>query len=318
MKKSFKLGLGILILGLFLVATSLFSGQKLAITFDGMRPVLYSQYEAKNYHKHKENLATSDIKTLTLDTSNVQLVIKTGKKFTWQYQSWDKKPDVKVINGNLTIKQHSKEFHYTSVFDFDWINDKPDKIILIVPENFEFEQVRLVVRTAKNVNINGLKTKNMSFAAGYLANLKINDSRFENLNLDLNGEEVELDNTIVMAGNMNLESQLVVSSSTLKDVAVNNEYRIEFSNVSLCGGKLSTNGNVNVINSNITRGYQIINESNDTYITNTTADGYWLISDEDNGSLKLFDKTGSKTLTKDHTKENCLKIMTNDGVIKVN
>lgn len=325
MKKTFKFGLGVLILGVILALIGVLSGQNLGVVFKDMRPVLYSDYKKKSYHAYRQNLDATAIKSMTLDLKNTDLTIKRGAKLALRYHSWGSKPDVNIINGNLNIKQSGEDRFVDKllVFSFgDWENRNKaaNKLELTIPENFSLDDVRLVLDSGyynTNVMLDGFKAKNITLIGSSYA-LKIANSSFDQFNLDLSGTNITVANSILLSGRITADANLLVNSSTLKDVAVVGNNDIQYSNVSLDSGSLiSDSSNIKMSNSSIANGYQITNTTGTTTVLNTTVDGYWLIGGAKSASLNLFGKTGQGELTQNQTTPNCLKITTQESRINV-
>lgn len=327
MKKVFKLGLVLLVLGIILVIIGLVSGQDKSVFFKDARPVLYSKYEAQKYHTLNQEIPSSTtIKDLVLDINNANLVIKSGEKYSLKYQGWGNQPTINVVNGILNIKASAggQDFINRALGLFlNFKSDlKKDTLILTVPTDVKFSSVRLISGgdyTAK-VNLTELKSQKFELV-GSVDEVNLESCNFETTNIDISGSTMNLNNTILLNGKLTLlDIDLKVSASTLKDIAlINDTGDIEYSNVSIDGGNLNTTDSyLKISNSSIANGYTIVNQRGQTEVLNTSVDGYKLMSDSDDSTLNLFGKTGSLQLNQNPTATNRLEISTQqDGSIIV-
>lgn len=326
MKKMFKLGIGVLILGIILVLIGMSSSEDKSVFFKNARPVLYSRYEAEKYQTLKQKISNpQEIQNLSLDINNANLVIKPGKEYSLKYQGWSDAPVVSVNNGILQVKTSSNEQQFVNrivglFFGFGK-TVKNDTLVLTIPQDVKFKTVRLVAGANYEAKVNLKELKVQQFdVVGSMDVLNLDSCNLDAANVDISGSNAKLNNTILLSGKLTFDDvNLNVLASTLKDVAlVNDSGDIEYSNVSLDKGSLNTSDSYfKMSNSNIANGYTVVNQSGETNILNTFADGYWLNAASEDGELNLFGKIGTKEITQNNTAANCLKIQTQDGSITV-
>ena len=122
MKKTFKIGLGILIIGIILMVVG-FAGHGMKnVSFEGATPVIEKQVTKK--------LSTAkEFNRVNLTSSSANVLIKTGSKFAISYQGSNARlPKVTVTNQSATIHQGEGRGTFFSY------NNGDDTIIITVPK----------------------------------------------------------------------------------------------------------------------------------------------------------------------------------------
>lgn len=121
MKKTFKIGLGILVIGIVLMVVG-FAGHGMKnVSFKGATPVIEKQVTKK--------LSTAKFNRVNLTSSSANVLIKTGSKFSISYQGSNARlPKVTVTNQSATIHQGEA---YGTFFSY---NNGDDTIIITVPK----------------------------------------------------------------------------------------------------------------------------------------------------------------------------------------
>lgn len=152
MKKLFKIGWVVLIIGLLALAIGYFNGGNKTISFNGTRPVVI-----KNHVRHLSTNKQFD--QLDLDASTANVVIKQGKKYQVTYYGMGGQiPTANLADKKLTVNQKNKALEV--LFDVNGYNQ--DLIVVTVPKGHALSgKIHLASGDLEvsNVDMTGTKVK---------------------------------------------------------------------------------------------------------------------------------------------------------------
>lgn len=109
-----------------------------------------------------ENIQNSDISTLNMDINFTELTIKTGEYLK-----------VETNSKNITCKQNNESLYITENNHNWFTRDNDNELVLYIPENFKFEEVKINTGAGK-IDIDTINAENLSLSLG-AGKVKINN-----------------------------------------------------------------------------------------------------------------------------------------------
>ena len=286
MKRMFKSGLVVLVVGLvFLLGGYLFHGKK-SVVFHGFKPMI-----EENIDRTKNSYQFDKIKLRLTDT-NVQ--IRQGDEYAVHYHGRsDMRPQLKEQDGKLTLTGTTSESKHGMLIGNDL--GKP-RITITVPKGKDLKTLQ-VQTSGGDFQVRGISAKKVDL------DLDDNDEAYLN-GVNFSGGQIKLDDT-----DFN-----VVNKSVFKQVAVKAyDTDWDISSMTVNGGSARLDdGDFTAHNLTVKGKYQVTNSEDSNVVTNAKADGFVLKGVEHNS---LYRKTDSDYLEKNPQAKNVLKlrILSSDG-----
>lgn len=192
MKRTFKIGWVILIIGLLALAVGYFNGGNKTVTIDHYRPSITHSYTKKLSTSKKFN-------KVNLAVSSANVVIRDGKKYqiTYSGTSGHQTPTVTVHNNVATIHQSGNISH---TFNINSSYHNQDLIVITVPHN-------QVVAGRINLQNGDLNVKNMTLS---------------NADINVASGDVDYQQVILNSGHTSLQS----GDFTANNVTINGHYTV--------------------------------------------------------------------------------------------
>ncbi|MCH3922127.1 DUF4097 family beta strand repeat-containing protein [Limosilactobacillus sp.] len=145
MKKMFKFGWLVLIVGLVALAIGYFNHGAQNVTFENGRPVVQRQASW--------NLTSKHFKRVDLDVDSANVTIKHGNKFKVSYRGLDRnKPTVTVKNKTLRVRQSGTRSYNGSVFS---VNGISDHLTITLPYDAQIKGGRIALNSGE-LAVNGV------------------------------------------------------------------------------------------------------------------------------------------------------------------
>lgn len=286
MKRMFKSGLIILVVGLVFVLGGYFFHGKKSVVFHGFKPMIEENIDrtANSYQFDKIKLRLTD--------TNVR--IEQGSEYAVHYHGRsDMRPQLKEQDGELTLTGTTSETKHGMLIGNDL--GEP-RITITVPKDKKLKKLQ-VQTSGGDFQVRGISAKKVD--------LNLDDSDEAYLNgVDFGGGQIKLNDTDFS----------VVNKSVFKQVAVKAyDTDWDISSMTVNGGSAYLDdGDFTAHNLTVKQKYQVTNSEDSNVVTNAKADGFVLKGGEHNS---LYGKTDSDYLEKNPQAKNVLKlrILSSDG-----
>lgn len=311
MKKSFKWGWILLVIGGLLLVIGGFSHGAKDVVFNDWRPMVDSPHPNFNKKYSVENFDQID-----LTTTNADVTVKRGDSYGVEYRGRKSAlPKVKVVNSRLTVRQKGTT-HNRGFVGFRWFghyHTSTNQITVYVPDNVKLKKIRNL-NNYGTTHMQGISTSQLE-ALGSDGSLKLVNMNIDNANIEMrDSDEIRLENTTLLSGLLTSDdSDVSIKDGTLRNVEIEqSDGDVSIRNVALDGGKINTSdGDVHLAESTVTNGYSITNEDGDNVLTNVQAGGFTVNTTD--GDNNLFGKSNEGGSLHSGTTRNVVTVNNTDG-----
>ncbi len=140
MKRIFKIGVIVLILGVILLGIGFFNNGNKAVYFENNRPAIF--------HSHTKTISTNKaFERIDISASTANVIVREGKKYQITYSGISRHtPAVTVHNNVASIRQTGG---FPLVFNFNDYQPHQDLIIVTIPLKLRWTILMLTVAQAR-------------------------------------------------------------------------------------------------------------------------------------------------------------------------
>lgn len=280
MKRAFQIGGLLVIIGLIMAAVGFFSH----------RQPFHPLTEPEQVLTTRSTLTTKHFNRVKVTAASADIEVKQGKSFAVKYYG-TRHPAIKtqVKDGQLTITQtHITQSKHVHFFDSE------DRIIITVPKGTKLANLSATANS--ELTITGLDLARVK-ATTIGGDLTINDSKVKS------GQLVTDDGDIAIADSKLTATQIKSASGD-----------VDLARVTVNGGKANlTSGDLTADRLNVSGQYRINNQSGDVEVKTSNHPGAILTNNNGDNELGHRENDNGKTLQRDTTNPNLIRLNNQSG-----
>lgn len=310
MKRTFKLGWFILIIGLLLLVLGKIMHGSKEVSFDNWKPKVeqYATTVSKKYTKIGR-FTKIDVRTTEADIEIVQ-----GNKYAVEYVGRsNNKPSVKVEKEKLIVKQAESgfnEFHLGFSYNDD--SDDVGRIVISVPQNISLNELD-AKSGGGDVKVDDQKINSLKLSSSD-GDIAFTQATVAKARIDVADGDVAFNEVHLGSGTISQnDGDLVMKNGELKQVeARNQDGDVSYTETTLNGGRLEMqDGDFTAKQVKVRGSYSVSNSDGDNSVENSQVGGYRLTTSD--GNNRLFERSSESDLTWNSKTTDILKLSTIDG-----